>query len=250
MKAVILAAGVGSRLEPLTSRLPKCLVPVAGISLLDRMIARIEEVGIREIIVVTGHMREVLETHVRTAESEVARRAALVFNGRYAEWGNFYSLLVAREAIGTSDFIKFDADVLLDADILPKLLAAPGPAVLAVERREGLGPEEMKARIDASGRIVELNKRMSPAVALGESIGVERIDAAVAPALFQELAAMIERGETHEYYERAYEVLMQQGVPFSYADITGSLWCEVDNADDLAFAHDVVAQQKTTPVRV
>src|SRR5262249_7066371 len=135
-------------------------------------------------------------------------------NPRFAEWGNFYSLLVAEPAIGSSSFVKLDADVLLDARILPRLMAAPGPAVLAVDRRRPLGDEEMKARADPSGRIVELSKRIRKEVALGESIGVERIDAEVAPALFDALRELPARGETHEYYERAYELLMERGHSF------------------------------------
>src|SRR5688572_21063701 len=135
MKAVILAAGLGSRLEPLTRELPKCMVPVAGVPLIDRMIERIAEAGIRELVVVTG------------AGHELARSARTVYNERYADWGNFYSLLVAREAIGESDFIKLDADVILDGAILPRLLAAPGPVALALDCRDDLSAEDMKARV-------------------------------------------------------------------------------------------------------
>jgi len=243
MKAVILAAGLGTRLAPLTDNIPKCMVQVAGVPLIDRMIERITQAGIEQLIVVTGHMHDVLRDHLAGSSSALARHAALVFNDHFADWGNFYSLLVAREAIGDSAFIKLDADVILDHDILPGLLGAPGPAALALDCRDDLTAEDMKARVDDSGRIVALNKRMDPGAAAGESIGVERIDASLAPAVFDALAAMIEDGHTDEYYEYAYEQLMQRGVAFSYADITDALWCEVDNAADLDRAHAIVAQQ-------
>lgn len=243
MKAIILAAGLGTRLEPLTRTVPKCMVPVAGVPLIDRMIARIEEAGIDSLVVVTGHLHQVLEAHLRASPSPLAQEATLVFNQRYADWGNFYSLLVAREAVGTSGFIKLDGDVLLDSGILPAVVAAPGPAVLAIDRKPGLGAEEMKARADETGRLVALNKRMAPALALGEYIGVDRIDAPLAPRVFDELAAMIDQGEVHEYYERAYERLMQAGVAFSCADVTSAPWCEIDDHADLAAAHALVARQ-------
>lgn len=243
MKAVILAAGLGTRLEPLTNAVPKCMVPVAGTPLIDRMIARIHDAGIDSLIVVTGYLHDVLEAHLRASSSPLARSAQLVFNDHYADWGNFYSLLVAREAVGASSFIKLDGDVLLDHGVLPALLAAPGPAVLAIDRKPGLGAEEMKAQADADGRLVALNKRMAPAHALGESIGVDRIDAELAPRVFDELAVMIDQGETDEYYERAYERLMQAGVTFSCADITGALWSEIDDQADLEAAHALVARQ-------
>lgn len=240
MKAIVLAAGLGKRLAPVTGGLPKCLVPVAGRTILDRMIERLAQAGLDDIVVVTGHRREDVERHLDRADQQTARRAARVFNPRYADWGNFHSLLAAEEACGGDGFVKLDADVIMDTRLLPALLAAPGPGVLAVDVRPALGEEEMKARVDERGVVVELSKRIDPARALGESVGIERIDAELAPRLWAELRALIDAGETDEYYERAYERLMQQGVPFGYADVSRCQWCEVDNADDLAAAETLL----------
>jgi len=244
VKAIILAAGLGRRLESVTGGLPKCMVPVGGVPLLDRMIERIAEVGITELVVVTGHRAADLEAHLAGSSHPLARGAVRVFNPRYAEWGNFYSLLVAEEAIGGDGFLKLDGDVLMDGGLLPRLLDAPGPAALAIDVRGGLGEEEMKARIDGSGRIVELNKRMDPAAALGEFVGIERIDAALAPRVWSQLRQLIDRGETDEYYERAYELLMQDGVGFSVADVSTATWCEIDDGDDLAAAEALLARMR------
>jgi len=236
MKAIVLAAGLGKRLAPVTGGLPKCLVPVAGRTILDRMIERLVQAGLDDIIVVTGHRCEDVERHLDRADEPAARRATRIFNPRFADWGNFHSLLVAEEACGGDGFVKLDADVIMDTGLLPALLAAPGPAALAVDVRPGLGDEEMKARVDERGVVVELSKRIEPARALGESVGIDRVDAELAPRMWSELRRLIELGETDEYYERAYELLMQKGVPFSYADISMCQWCEIDNADDLAAA--------------
>ena len=241
MKAILLAAGLGKRLAPVTGGLPKCLVPVAGRTLLDRMIERLVQAGLDDIIVVTGHRHEDVERHLAGSQQPAAQRAARVFNPRYADWGNFHSLLVAEEACGGDAFVKLDADVVLDNALLPALLAAPGPGVLAVDVRPGLGEEEMKARVDERGVVVELSKRIAPARSLGESVGIERIDRELAPQLWAELRSLIDAGETDEYYERAYERLMQKGVPFSYADVSMCQWCEIDDADDLATAEAMLA---------
>ena len=241
MKAIILAAGLGKRLASVTGGLPKCLVPVAGRTILDRMIERLVQAGLDDIVVVTGHRSEEVERHLDRSEQPAARRAARVFNPRYADWGNFYSKLVAETAVGDDGFVALDGDVVMDATLLPRLLAAPGPIALAVERRAGLGAEEMKVRVDERGRAVELNKRMDPAVALGEFVGVERVDREMTVEVFATLRSLIERGETGEYYERAYELLMQRGAPVGVADITGCRWGEIDDAADLARAGSLVA---------
>ena len=241
MKAVILAAGQGTRLRPITDTVPKCMVPVGGVPLIDRLIARLEEVAIDELIVVSGYLHDVLETYLRSSESRLGSKARVIFNERYEDWGNFYSLLVAESAVDGDSFIKLDGDVVLDETVLPTLLAAPGPGVLMVDPRDSLGAEEMKVRLGKGGRIVELNKRMDPALAFGESIGVERIDADLAPAVFDQLRELITRKETHEYYERAYELLMIAGTSFGYADIGGCVWTEIDDAADLERAEAIVA---------
>ncbi len=243
MKAVILAAGKGTRLEPLTLDIPKCMAPVGGIPLVDRMIARIGEAGIDDVIVVTGCHNEVLERHLAASEHPLARAATCVFNEHFADWGNFYSLLVARDAIGGDSFVKLDGDVVIDADLLPAVLAATGPGVISIDRSNELGEEEMKTLV-VDGRVVALNKRMNPADAFGESIGIERIDAELAPQVWDYLANMIDLGETDEYYERGYELAMQGGVGFGYADVSAFSWTEIDTPEDLAYANELAAAGK------
>jgi choline kinase len=241
VKAVILAAGLGRRLESVTGGLPKCLVPVGGRAILDRMIERLVQAGLDRIVVVTGHRSDDVERHLDRSPDPAARSAERVFNPRYADWGNFHSLLVAEPAIGGEGFVKLDADVVMDGALLPALLRAPGPAALAVDCSGALGAEEMKARLDERGRVVELSKRIDPAAALGESVGIDRIDAELAPRVWSELRRLIDLGETDEYYERAYELLMEKGIGFSYADVSTCQWSEVDDAEDLAAAEALLA---------
>jgi choline kinase len=240
VKAVILAAGMGTRLADVSGGLPKCMVPVGGRPMIDRMIDRLAEAGLDDVVVVTGFEAGKLEAHLKASPSPVARAARCVFNEKFAEWGNFFSKLVAERAVGDDGFVALDGDVVMDGTLLPRLLAADGPIALAVERRAGLGAEEMKVRVDADGRAVELNKRMDPTVALGEFVGVERVDREMTRDVFATLRSLIERGETGEYYERAYELMMQRGAPVRVADITGCTWGEIDDAADLAKAATLV----------
>lgn len=242
MKAVVLAAGTGSRLGPMTQDIPKCLVPVGGVPIIDHMINRLVEAGIDELIVVTGYRHEVLDEHLRESQHRLGREARTVFNPRYHDYGNFYSLLAAREAVGDDGFIQCDGDVILGYDIVPRLLAVGSGSWLTIDRGVVLGEEEMKVRIDDTGRVVAINKRMDPADSIGESISLTRIDAALAPALFGALERMIADGETHEYYERAYEHVLGQGAVFSYLEVDSAQWCEIDDAADLEHAHQVVAR--------
>src|SRR5688572_27060795 len=104
MKAVILAAGVGSRLAPLTNDRPKVLVEVLGRSFLVRQLDLLAAAGIasRDVVVVAGYKQE-------RVEDELARggyHCTVVHNERFSDWNNFNSLLVARDALAGHDFLQ------------------------------------------------------------------------------------------------------------------------------------------------
>ena len=97
--------------------------------------------------------------------------------------------------------------------------------------------EAMKAQVDDQGIVVALSKKVKPADALGESIGIARVDAPLASEVFAELAALAAEGITDDYYERAYERLAQRGAgPFRVADVSDCLGLEIDDPADLALA--------------
>lgn len=242
MKAVILAAGMGTRLESVSGGIPKCMVKVAGIPLIDRLLERIGQTTITQVVIVTGHKADDLKAHIKSLSHPLAQSAILVHNDRYSDRGNFYSLLVAEKALHGESFVKLDGDVLMDERVLPILLACPGPAVLAVDCRDGLGEEEMKVQWNEKREFLALNKQLDPSKAVGEYIGVDRVDADVSEKVFDKLREMITLGETDGYYERAYELLMQSGMHYELADVTGCQWTEIDDEADLKFAEELLTK--------
>jgi choline kinase len=241
MKAVLLAAGMGSRLLPLTAEIPKPLVKVGGRPLLLRTIDRLAAAGVRgrDVIVVGGYREDVL----RKTLADAGLAAQVVTNPRYADWNNFWSLYVAREAVGDDDFLQMDGDLLLDDQVLPRLLAAPGPGAVAVAVDPDADAEAMKVAVTGPDRrIVAFSKTLAPGTALGESIGIARIDAALGPAVFTELKALADEGLTNEYYETAYERLARRGAgPFLPVDVADCMAFEIDDHADLARAEAALA---------
>lgn len=231
MRAIILAAGRGSRLAPLTDDRPKPLVEVLGRSLLLRTLDRLREVGIddSDVILVTGYRADMIDAVV---ERE-GLRCRQVFNPRWHDWNNFYSLLVAREALGGAAFLQFDGDVVFDAQVLPRMLAGPSTS-LAVELQANMGPEPMKVVVGADGYLRELSKTLDPARAIGEYIGITRIDAAVSELLFADLERFPAEGIPHEYYDHSYHRLALSGqARFGIVDVTDCEALEVDDVADL-----------------
>ncbi len=235
-KAVILAAGVGSRIRPLTDDCPKSLLEVAGIPILERMIRNCMSCGMSEFILVLGY----LDDHVRdfVAKTFPEIDATFVINDKYAKTNTGYSLMLAADALGGAGFIKFDADVVFDIKILRRLIRSQHSTVLCIDRAIQLDAEEVKVIVDDQSRVLRASKSFDPKVALGESIGIEKISPETAGLVFAELTLMMDKEVHHqEYYEAAYERLMAKDIAFHALDITGLNWTEIDTYGDFQSAN-------------
>jgi len=236
MRALILAAGVGSRLMPLTADRPKALVEVAGVPLIARILKACADAGAREAVIVTGYLRERLEGWLDANALPLPVRT--VWNAEHATINNAHSLFVARELLADDDFVKLDGDLLLSPALLVRLMrAAPRTAAL-VDAKAALDPEAMKAVIRPDGSIAAFGKWLTVAEASGESIGVERIATEDAPSLFEAIEEVVHREGNHgAYYEDVYHrLLVRGGWRMVALDTAGLPWTEIDDAADLARA--------------
>jgi choline kinase len=226
--AVILAAGVGSRLRPLTDDRPKALVDIEGETLLGRAVRLLADAGVRELVVATGYRADAVTRALDTATMSVR----YCHNAAYDSTQNAVSLHLCAAAVADRSFFKLDGDVLFHADVLTRLSAVAAPLSVAVDGRASLGAEEMKIQADGD-RIIAFGKGLRPETCAGESIGIERVDGDAAPRLFRALAAAVGRGETHLYYEDIYSRLLSEGLVARRVDVGDLPWAEVDTPDDL-----------------
>jgi choline kinase len=121
------------------------------------------------------------------------------------------------------------------------MMKGSGPARLAVQFRKDIGAEEVKVRLDSSGRVVEIGKDIDPLLAVGESIGIERFSREWRDALFATLSDQIERRSlTNQFYESAFQELMDDGMEMRATDTAGFPCMELDTPEDLRRAEDEV----------
>ena len=239
---VILAAGMAKRLRPLTDERPKCLLTVGGKSLLQRTVEAMAATGITEIVVVTGYKAPMVRDFLLHKTPSTIHYTFLD-NADYAHNNNIYSLWMAGQAVRGQEFLLMDSDILCDPAVVAAVAAQPLSA-LAVQRHE-LGDEEMKVVTDADGRITAISKTCSPAEALGESVGIEKITADYSEALFAELDRMIlQEGLVDIFYERAFERLIPQGHTFSVVDTTEFFSYELDTPEDLEQAERMMREME------
>ncbi len=242
MIGMVLAAGPGSRLAPVTDTLPKTLLPVDGERpILDITLANLKQAGLEEIVVVTGYAADAVRAQAPALERRHGVRLDLVHNDKAEIWNNAYSLWCAREAF-SEGVILVNGDTVHPAAVEQRVLAARGPEVLlAIDREKPLGQEEMKVLLTADGELERITKQMDPRMAHGEYIGVTVIEPAAAAPLAEALEAMWRR-DPSLYYEDGFQEYADRGGEVRTAAIGAVEWVEVDDHGDLARAREIACR--------
>ncbi len=241
IKAIILAAGVGSRIRPLTDNCPKSLLKINGKTILEMMLSHIQACGINEVVFVLGYLQDQIKDYVKTQFPDLI--VQFITNEKYEVTNTGYSLMLTKDFVQDSTFIKFDADVVFDINILINLIASEYDNCLCIDKNINLDAEEIKVIIKDDNRVVKASKTVNPVDAIGESIGIEKISGETARTLFNELELMMKDDQYHqEYYEAAYERLIEKDVPFHALDISGLKWTEIDTQEDFMLAENIFSQ--------
>lgn len=239
-RTVILAAGEGTRLRPYTASLPKALVPLLGVPLLQRQTAVLRRAGIADIGIVTGHCAGAL----------AGQGLQEFHNPHFAETNMVASLRCAGAWFdGGDDVVMAYGDIVYEPRVLAALLAAPAPLAVVVDRGwqrlwqlrmdDPLADAET-LRLDARGCIVELGRKPRSLDEIeGQYIGLVKIDRAFAPRFFDAYdalpagAAFDGRPREKMYMTSYLQHLIDGGVPAHAATVTHG-WLEVDTVEDLA----------------
>ena len=233
MKAIILAAGIASRLRPLTNDRPKCLLKIGDRSLLERTIDALLENNIREIIIVTGYLHDMLETFVQTRYPSL--NVKFIHNELYSSTNNIYSLWLALpKVLQEKEIILLDSDILFDPLMIKILLDASHDNCLALDSHK-LGEEEIKVIVNERNQITEISKTCSIEKAIGESIGIEKMSHAYLLALHEHM--ILHEKLDNVFYELAFERLIARGQYFYPVDTSAYFSMELDTPEDF---HDAM----------
>jgi len=233
MKAVILSAGQGKRLLPLTADQPKCNLSINGQSILEWQIQELLRFGIDVIHVVVGFGAEKVETLLANRIGTDSIRT--LYNPFFAQTDNLISCWIARSAM-TDDFILLNGDTLFESAVLEGLLQAPpAPITLVTDEKPQYDADDMKV-IVKDKQLKRIGKTLPLDQVNGESIGMIRFQNA-GPQLFcSALEQRIRQPESlKQWYLSLIDELAQQG-HVSTLLIKGLTWAEIDNLSDLEHA--------------
>lgn len=228
MTAVILAAGISSRLRPITDTLPKSLLVLGGKSILHRMLEALHHSGLQHCVIVTGYHRELIERSVHTMNMPL--QIHFTFNPLFESTNNNYSLWAAQSNVVGQEMLLLDADILFDERILKRLLDSPHENALVIRRSTDLGCEEVKVELDPADRLVHIGKTVTREHATGESIGIEKFSRTATERLF---GILDRRKNRNEFYEASFQELVDQGTEIFAVDTAGYPCIEIDTKEDL-----------------
>ena len=235
MRALILAAGRGTRLE-IASTLPKCLTTVGNRTLLDRYLDVLDALAI-PVTIVVGHGA----AHIRDHVAARANAPTLVTNERYTQ-GSIVSLLIGLSAMqveGVSgDLLLLDGDVAFTPSLLARLQHHSASNALLVDIGTVFIDEQYMAGINATRVIVLRRGPVDGHDAQGEWVGFAKLSATTATQFHAAVREKIERGETTGGYEDALAGLLATH-QFTAVATDGEPWVEIDFADDLARAREL-----------
>lgn len=230
MKALLLAAGKGSRISDVTEGKPKSMLPLADTTLAGHSLQRLWDAGIRDLVVVLGYERHVLEAHIR---AEWQGALEVVYNPHFKTTNVLYSFWLATPFLRGKDFIFLHADTVFEQSVLTALIDhdAGAQLVFAVDRHP-CEEEEMKVQIE-DGIVRLVTKQMPSDAADGEFLGVARVSAGLLPHLVTAANTLFENEEFQSFFELAVQKLIDGGqLDVTVADVTGAKWREIDFPED------------------
>lgn len=226
LRAVIVAAGRGTRLYPYTRNTPKCLLEIeAGVSLLDFQIKMLREVGVEEIIIATR------PEYVDAIKSRVGEHVKIV-EVREEDYGNLYSFYTAAKNLREGPLLAVMSDHLFEPEILRRIVSAEGdaPVVLCLDREPEWREAEEGLRIKEKMRVVlEAGKKLK------EFSGVDTGLFLINTEGLQLIRKVIEEKRAKAVFADLINYAAAQGKA-AYVDVTGRLWMDIDVPEDLVKA--------------
>ena len=237
MKAVILSAGQGKRLMPLTANDPKCLINIGGQTLIEWQINALYKAGIDQVTVVVGYqagrVRQLLQHRYDP------QRVWSLYNPTYAWADNLFSCWVARAEMD-EEFMLLNGDTIFEAAVVKRLLQTPvHPVTVATHQKHYYDADDMKVALDGD-RLVKIGKDLAVGNVDGESIGMI-LFRREGPSMFRRAVdrALRDSAACKKWYLSVIDE-MAQSLAVRTCLINGLQWCEVDFPADLKQAGSVV----------
>jgi len=251
MHAIILSAGRGSRLLPLTTDIPKCLLPVGLTSVLSLQLDTLFRHGIKSATVVTGFNDHLVKAEI--ASRQTGPKVKTLYNPFFQVADNLASCWMARKSM-RQDFLLINGDTLFSPALLEKVLNAPAKDItVTIDQKGHYDGDDMKVSLEGS-MLTAIGKTLLPQQTNGESIGMLRFMNDGPKTFRNELKRLMKLEDgTKSWFLSAIHGLAQAGQAIDTTNIKGSTWAELDTPEDYEicwalFGNSEMARKRFTAV--
>ncbi len=244
MRAIVLSAGQGRRLLPLTASRPKCLLEVAGdSSVLELQLGALARCGIEHTTVLVGFGAE-LVGHAVAERRFAGMEVTTLYNPFYAITDNLATCWIARAAM-TDDFILLNGDTIFEDSLLRRVLDAPrAPITVTIDRKRSYDADDMKVTLDTDGRLRAIGKKLPLHTVDGESIGMLRFQADGVRIYRDALDSAMRQPEALSNWYLSVVNELAQKIAVQTVSIEGLWWAEIDSPEDLAGVREYFAKDQ------
>ena len=243
--ALLLAAGIGSRLYPLTQNEPKCLTIVNAMSILERLLSNLNQHGFKRLVVVTGHMENRIRDFLGNKVGNIA--IDYIFSPLYETTNNIYSLWMAREVIN-EPFLLLESDLVFDESLLDAMLYPDRIAVAKVQpwmngscvtiNKSQLVKAFLEDNADSFGKIKY------------KTVNIYSISLTSWHCIVKKLDKRISDGKVNDYYETVFAEMIADGsLSLKIVSFDGKPWYEIDTIEDLAKAEKLFSSDNYTTTK-
>jgi len=237
MKAVILAAGQGTRIRSVHGEHPKCLIEVDETTILDHQLEALSMAGIHDVAIVVGYEKEQIIAHIRNKRLSYNQRIHFIENPAFAITNNIYSLWVAIDWLRGDSFIVLNADVIFDPGILNSAVQPYAPISMIVDP---LWRDETMKVIIEDDRVTRMSKKIAREEFSGTYIGITVFSKSIQDRFLRKLNDLVVAERVNEFFNLAVQEIADEGVHVGYTSTDGLAWAEIDDPLDLTFAQQSV----------
>lgn len=238
MRAILISAGKGTRLRPLTKNTPKCLIQVGnGETVLEHQIKTLKNAGVDNISIITGYLSEQVEAKVKQIDN-----IDIIYNPFYDVSNNLYSLWMAKWHMD-EEIITINGDDLFYQDVIEKLINREEDIVMTVSKDDEYDEDDMKVVIKGDN-VIKVGKKLDLDIVNGESVGIIKFSKNGAKILKSELEEMVKSGNyKNDFYLNALQSIMDKSIGVNYQEIDKSKWQEMDFHQDLELIKELISNK-------
>ena len=238
MKAIILAAGMGSRLKELTSNIPKCMIEVNGESLIKRLLKILIKYKVNDVVLVVGYKSEVLIDYISKLELDV--KVTYIYNKEYNTTNNIYSLFLAKPEILKEDILLLESDLIFDEQVIEKLVSSPENNLAVVSSYEHWMDGtcvEIDEKKNITNFIFSNDFNFNFTDKLYKTVNIYKFSLDFMKSYIILLETYLKIKDKKDYYETIFRYLIQiRPKELKALVLENEKWYEIDNKEDLEIA--------------